>query len=202
MPDHVPIVTEEFVGVADLDVLGFGRPVVDEKSSGALHIVALQENKAAGNIAERFGVDAPDVSTPPVELNCSSAGATAWTYLSSRQFFGNFDGHGRAAEADENLCGGRLHHDVRADAFDALGGFLEHAGSEANDQDDQSHFYGNRHHADQRAHRPVEKVAAGQIAPSWFLSLRRVIAKWTISVPRGASSLKRSASSGSFRAIF
>src|SRR5208337_3935744 len=88
--------------------------------------------------------------------------------------FGDFvrdlDGHGGAAEADEDLRGGRLNHDVRANALDALGGFAEDAGGEADDDDDQHHFHGNRHHADERTHRPVKQVAHHEMAHHGFLS--------------------------------
>src|SRR5208283_2510353 len=198
---NMPFVIEEMIGVANLDVLGFGLPIVDQNIVGVLQIMALEEDKAAGDVAERFGVDAPDRlhATRGVELQ--EHRGDRLDIFEFRQFVRDFDGHGRAAESDEHLCGGRLHHNVRANALEAFGGFLENAGGEANDEDDQSHLHGDRHHPDQRAHRPVKQIPYDEMTHHGFLS-SAASPRCTISSPGGGSILKSSASSGPFRLIF
>ena len=56
------------------------------------------------------------------------------------------NGHGGAAERQKYRGGGRLNHDVRAYALNALGRLLHHAAGEPDDNDDQGHFHGHRKH--------------------------------------------------------
>src|SRR5271157_761123 len=198
---NVPFVIEEIISVANLHMLGLGLPIVHQNVVGVLQIMALQEDKAAGDVAERLGIDAPDGFHAARRVELQESRGDSLNVFEFRQSIRDFDGHGRAAEGDEHLCGWRLHHDVRANTLDALGGFLKNAGGEANDEDDQSHLHGNRHHADQRAHRPVKQVPQDELSHHGFLS-SAASPRCTISSPGGGSSLKRSASSGSFRLIF
>jgi len=58
--------------------------------------------------------------------------------------------------------------------FDALCGFREQAAGEPHDQDDERHFHGDSHHADQRAQRAVEQIADNQLSQSWLFALRAI----------------------------
>ncbi len=80
------------------------------------------------------------------------------------QFVGNGDRHGRSAEGHENGSGRRLHHDVCADTFGALGGFEEQAAGESDDNDDEGDFDGDREHGDECAERAVQHVLRNHVA--------------------------------------
>src|SRR5262249_54388514 len=116
---------------------------------------------------------------------------------------GNFDWHRRAAEAEKNRSGGRLEHDVRTDAFDALCGFRKQARGETDDEDNQSYLHGDGDDADQGAYWAMKQIAQDQFAHHGLESFEAGLDSFssptrTISAPAGCCKSKRSARRSSF----
>jgi len=72
------------------------------------------------------------------------------------QLVSDFDGHRRVAETKNVGSAWRLQHDVRANAFDAFGGFRQQPGSQANDQHHQRNLDGNGEDTYESASRTVQ----------------------------------------------
>ena len=179
------------------DVFGLRRPVIHQDIVRALHVMAFEENKSARNVAENFRIDSVnDVHAGGTELQQDRGDGLH--VLEFAQFVGDLDRHGRAAEREKDGSGGRLQHDVRADAFDALGGFLQQAAGEADDQDDERDFHGDSHSADEGAQGAVEQVAADEFTHHGCL-VSAGSPTFTNSDPAGCSRLKRSAGIVSFK---
>ena len=77
-------------------------------------------------------------------------------------------GHHGARKRDENGSVGRLHHDVRADAFHAFAPLGNHAGRKAHDHQHQNHLNGDRQHAERATQR-----TRGDVAPKHFHQRKR-----------------------------
>ncbi len=56
----VPVVVKKIVSVADFQMLGASRPIVDQHIVGSFHVVAGEKHKAASDVAEGIAVDAVD----------------------------------------------------------------------------------------------------------------------------------------------
>src|ERR1700687_2228259 len=179
-------------------MLGFGCPVVDQQIVRAFHVVTLQEDEAPGYGAKTFGVDAVNHFDAAGGVELQERGSNGLHISHLGELVANLDGHGRAAETEKNGGGGRLQHDVRADSFDALGGFREKARSEADDQHNKGNFDGDGHHADKGAQRAMQQIAHDELAHHRGFSSAASPTR-TRSLPGGCSSLKRSSGSSSFR---
>ncbi len=198
---HVPVVIQEIVGVADFQFLGFGGPVIHEQVVRAFHVVTLQENKSSGHSPKTFRIDAVNHFDAAGGVELQKRGSDGLHVFHLRELVANLDGHGRAAEAQENGGGRRLQHDVRANPFDTFCGFGKQAGGEANDQHHKGNFDSHGHDADHGSQGAVQQIADDEFAhhrgfSSVFSPTR------TSSVPSGCSSLKRSGGRSSFSVTF
>src|SRR6266849_7313914 len=195
--NHMPVMIQQIIGVANFQVLGFGGPVIYKQVVRAFHVVTLQENKPSGDGAKTFRVDAVNYfdSASGVELQKRRRNGVHVFHL--RELVANLDGHGRTAEAHKNGGSRRLQHDVRANPFDTFGGFGEQAGSEANDQHDQGNFDSYGHDADHGAQGAVQQIADHEFAHHRGFSSVSSPTR-TSSLPGGCSSLKRSGGRSSF----
>src|SRR5439155_564828 len=90
-----------------------------------------------------------------------------------------------------------LDHNVRADSLNALGGFGEKTGCEADDEHNQGDFDGDSDYANHSTERAVQQIADDQFAHHRGFS-SGVSATRTSSLPGGCSSLKRSGGKSSF----
>src|ERR1700676_501239 len=135
---------------------------------GTLHIVTLDKNEAARDGAKAVAIDAVHNVHSTGGIKLQQGGSYRLNIFLLFQHSGDFDGHGGAAEAQKNGSSGRLNHDVRADAFNALGGFGEQAGSEADDEHHEGDFDGHSHYAYEGAHGAVEKVAGNELTHHCF----------------------------------
>ena len=104
------------------------------------------------------------ISMPPAELNCSSTGATDWTYFSSRKRSPMRIGMGAPLKARNADAEGGCSIRSAPTAFNALGGLLQHAAGETNDNDHQRDLNADGEDADQRAQGPVQQVAEHQLS--------------------------------------
>ena len=91
--DNAPVVVEHIVGVADLQVFGFGRPVIDQQVVGAFHVVTRKEDKSAGNSAETVLVNAPNGFHGPTRVELKQRGRNISHVFQFGNFVADFDGH-------------------------------------------------------------------------------------------------------------
>src|SRR5258706_4503727 len=200
---HMPVVIQEIVRVANLEIFSFRRAVVDKQIIRTFHVAAFQKDEASGNGSTAFRVDAVDDFHAAGGIELQQRRGYGLHIFELRELVADLDGLGRAAEAEKNRGGGRLDHDVRVDSLNALGSLREKTGSEADNQHDKGDFYGDGHHANHGAQGAMEQVAHDEFAhhcgfsPGGFSSA--VSTTRTSSVPAGCSSLKRSAGRFSFR---
>ncbi len=114
-------------------------------------------------------------------------------------------GIGAPLNARKTEADGRLQHDVRADAFNALRGLLQHAAGEADDQDDERDFHSHGDDADDRADRAVQDIVYNQLADhrsGLGCALEDSSPTRTRSVPAGCASSNRSGEIVSFSVSF
>ena len=157
------IMVQQTIGVAGLHVFRARRPVVHQHVVRAAHVLAGQKNKAVGHGAETFRLNAiHHLHAVGVELQQHRRHGLHVPHLF--QPVPDGDGHGRAAKGQQHRSRRRLHHDVGAHAFDALGRLLQHAAGQADHDDDQGHLDGNRKHADDGAQGPMNHISQDQLA--------------------------------------
>src|SRR4029077_16034758 len=152
------------IRVAHFYVFGFGLPVIDEDVVGIFEVAALEEGEAARDGAETVWVDAVNHFDAAAGIELQEGGSNGLDVFLFGEARADFDGHGRATEAEKDRCGRGLDHDVRSDTLNALGGLLEQAGSEANDKHHKGDFDGDGHHADHGPQRAMQQVADDQFA--------------------------------------
>src|SRR5579864_3664800 len=58
--NHVPVMIQDFVRVADFDVFSLCRPVVNEQIIRALQVTAVQENESTRDGAKALWLDPPN----------------------------------------------------------------------------------------------------------------------------------------------
>ena len=154
--DHAPIVIQHCVGIADLDVFCFRLPVVDKHVVRAFHIVALEKRKSPGHRTKAFRIDAINYFHTAGGIELEQRWRSSLHVFQLGKPASDFDRHGRAAEAEEYRGCRRLNHDIRADALDAFGAFLQQAGGQPDDQHHQRDLDGNGHHTNQSSKGPVQ----------------------------------------------
>ena len=203
----VPVVVEQVVSIANLQVLRARGPVIHQNVVGGLHVAAGEKNKSAGNFAEGIAVDAINNFHAAGGIELQESGCDGLHVFEILELVADLDGHGRAAEAEEDGRRGRLQHDVRSDAFDALCGFREQPGCEADNQNNQRHFDGDGDDTDQGPSGPVQQIAENQFTHHGCESLAgcfasAVVLTRTSSEFSGCASWKRSALKLMFKSIF
>src|ERR1700730_17212978 len=191
------IMIEQAEGCSHLDVLRFGGPIVHQNIVRPRHIVPFEKDKPARNITETLLVDTINYVYAARRAELQQHGGNGLHIFHLAKLVANLDGHGGAAERQENGRGRWLEHDVRAYAFDALGRLLQQAASEPNDQDHERHLDAHSDHAHNRSDRTAPHVINDQLlnhgcVPACSSPTR------TSSVPPGWASSKRSAVISSF----
>src|ERR1700734_712144 len=119
------IVREDVQGLPHLYVLPLSVNVVHQNVVRVLKIAACVKDKSSRNSAETFRIDPEDVLQSSDGIERNQHRRNGLNVIEALQLVGYADGHGRAAESHKQRGGGRLDHDIRADAFGALGIVLQ-----------------------------------------------------------------------------
>src|SRR5258707_404942 len=130
----------------------------------SLKVALFMKHETVGTVAEGSRVNSPDCFDAARGVELQKRRTDVLHILEVVNLLTNLDGHGRAAHHDEDLCRRRLHHDVRADSLDSLGGFLQHARSESHNDNDESNFNGDGNHANQWSQGPMQQIAVDLLA--------------------------------------
>ncbi len=126
-PRDVKIMIEKAESSSHLGVLGFGCPIVHQNVVGAGHVVPFEKNEPARDVMKTPRVNPIDHVHSSRRTELQQDGSHCLHVFHFAQLVADFDRHGRAAERQKNGRRGRLQHNIRADALDALGRLLQQA---------------------------------------------------------------------------